>query len=547
MAYLVRIETAGNQAYIFASNRLRENVGASELIVRIGTEFVVQAVADAVEAASGKTSRYRPLASRLAKSDESLTPAEFAQALIGIAEDAPLDTDGAEIVVATSGKALLLVTKHELGKIIVRSVTKRALTDAPGAVVHGVVSSKQIDFAAKAVQAHAVVTEVHRTIEQVRLHLPPPEARFPMLPILRPCRSSGLPASGYYSEDGQKHPIAHPFEKKRKNWGRGVDRMKVAIGGEDGKKLASSITVLEKMDVDWLGVVHADGNGFGALFNDFADVSGEVGARGYFDAYRKFSLSLQLCGVAAFHTALMKAKERIAARSTDSKNKDKLPIVPLVLGGDDLTVICDGRDAIDFAADYLRAFETATGERNFDGITSDIHEIMKRRGTQLGACAGVAIVKPHFPFHRAYELAAKLLRSAKRMKRILAREVDGRICNSVSALDFQTVYEDAAADLTVLRQRWEIGERTRLGCGRTWCHRANAWNKPRGQQALTHKLGPSIVISLEHQKEPASWTPSTRWSGSTAAGVGTSPVCRAASNMRCARRCSADRKRPTHG
>ncbi len=79
----------------------------------------------------------------------------------------------------------------------------------------------------------------------------------------------------------------------------------------------------------------------------------------------------------------------------------KLPLAPVLLGGDDLTFLCDGRIALDLAATALR-------------------KIAGRDCPHLGkmsACAGVAMVRAHYPFSRAYELAEKLCANAKLVRR----------------------------------------------------------------------------------------------------------------------------------
>ncbi|MEQ1715777.1 MAG: hypothetical protein ABL907_07300, partial [Hyphomicrobium sp.] len=112
-----------------------------------------------------------------------------------------------------------------------------------------------------------------------------------------------------------------------------------------------------------------------------------------------------------------------------------IPFIPVVLGGDDLTILCDGGKAVDFTVAFLRAFEMETADHK------DVIAVAKNG---LSACAGIAIVKPHFPFHRAYELAESLIKEAKTVK---------EHASPCSAFDFQVLFDTSGADLEPIRER----------------------------------------------------------------------------------------------
>src|SRR5262245_4504028 len=99
-SHAVALETFGNQGYIFASNKRRENVGASELIRRIGEDYPRAAVAS---------------------------------------------RSGIDVVLAVSGKAVLLVDEFQKGREIVRAVTERVIREAPGVDVRGAIARIETD------------------------------------------------------------------------------------------------------------------------------------------------------------------------------------------------------------------------------------------------------------------------------------------------------------------------------------------------------------------------------------------------------------------
>jgi hypothetical protein len=485
---LVLIETSGNQAYIFGTNKLRENVGASELTYRVGTEFVLNAVAaakqgkrsdDIPEAMLEQLSLFAEDAEQLRK---NLLDQNHDKPNLPIEKQDQGDANAIEVIIATSGKALLLVNSCKVGEQIISDVTMRALRRAPGLSVHGVIS-KAINLDSSE-DVNEAVKEVHERLEQVRLEVPGVNTRFLRLPFVEPCATSGFPASEiivfnpYNPADKEVYAYSAVTLAKYSRREGGYKRL---------QKLAPSFKFPEDIDglqesfdqLRWLAVIHADGNGLGQIFLDFAKhvkkvKSDEINeGQKYLDFYRRFSLALDVCTVNAFRFAIKELKKRVDKEDDEREEKGKrkrkkeVPVLPLIVGGDDLTVLCEGKFAVQFAQDFLTQFERETANDQLeiydgyrDGIVTQIANASFRVG-RLASCAGIAIIKPHFPFHNAYELAEALLKSAKQVKEKVKHKPDGAsepLALSCSALDYHILFDASGANLKRIRQSLETDD-----------------------------------------------------------------------------------------
>ncbi len=434
---LVLIETSGNQQYIFSTNKLRENVGASELTYRAGTQWVLEAVKDV----SKQESLWREDSEELRQTlrDPSLNPKV---------------EDGAEVevIVATSGKALLLVKHSESARQIVQSVTLKALEYAPGIDVFGVIR----DFDWNRETVGTAIKEVHEEFEAVRANRPGPQMRFLRLPIIAECATSGFPASRLVKISAQSSEAKSEVSIVKGEWRQAYENRMQRLVRRDadlaGVSFAENVGRLEE-DCDWLAVVHADGNGLGEIFLKFGRHAGCEDAsqnRAFVDTFRGFSLALDACTEQAFLTAL----KTLLKRTPDAWFK--LPILPIVLGGDDLTIVCDGKAALQFTYDFLSEFEAqteVTDRAHYGDIIPHIAKVALG-APRLSACAGIAIIKPHFPFSSAYDLAEELIKSAKQVKmRVKSPEAhqSGQRPWPCSAIDFHALYDSTASELDQIR------------------------------------------------------------------------------------------------
>ena len=458
--HLVLLETSGNQSYIFSTNKLKENIGASELTYRAGTKCILDSVGEIRTQASLWSSDSEQLRWKLL--DEKQNPAI----------EAPNTDRKVEVIIATSGKALLLVSDRKIGKAIVRQATHTVLRDCIGVDLCGVISD-EFEFGTKGGLAKAIA-EVHRKFDSVRAKRPSPDLRFLRLPIIDECATSGLPASKLgqdISKDEDKNKdVLRPYSAvsiaKRDNHTAGEKRIATILQHRDPTlKLSESLKFAEAEVTEWLAIIHADGNGLGEIFLSFdkhlqnldkgnQDTENRaVSDRSYVTRLREFSIALDICTEKAFVTAL-----KIAF---PEEKYQSLPIAPLVLGGDDLTVVCDARYALEFTVQFLKEFEKETSATSQTVGAKEITIIPELAKVALGikrlsSCAGIAIVKPHFPFSVAYHLAEQLLKTAKTVKTKITNPENESKPYPCSAIDFHILYDSSGTDLDTIRQKQQV-------------------------------------------------------------------------------------------
>ena len=206
-----------------------------------------------------------------------------------------------------------------------------------------------------------------------------------------------------------------------------------------GKDRAMPFADSEKM----LGVIHADGNGLGIALQELQLASKE--RQDYQDIYWKFSKAL----ATATKKAVQAATEEvlIPQRVEYKSGRFILPARPLVLGGDDLTIIVRGDLALDFMAEFIRHFEIES-ERELSKVGVDS---LKKK---LTACGGVAFIRVGQPFVQAYALAESLCTYAKQQS---ARNPTGIKASSVA------FYRVSTSHIGEYPEILETAESTRYG------------------------------------------------------------------------------------
>ena len=390
--FLYGAAVQGIQSFIFQTNTLREIVGASELVAQICEDLFRQTVGE----------DYKDYD----------------------------DTAGMGAILHAAGNVKYLFNSREECEKIVRVFPKVVSEYAPGVTVSQAVV--QIDNTdnnsfSKAIDVLEERLKVQRN---------------------KPMRSLAIGLMGTLRSRQTNQPVV---KVEKETFYDDATCKKLQIEQEGTSKLcraAFGTTVKHENfahDVDkltdknnWIAIIHADGNGLGSVVQ-------KVGKNAR--QFSEFSAKLDEATKAAALQAYHHVKESFQLDQCDT-----IPIRPIVLSGDDLTVICRADIAIPYTKVFMEEFERQTKSKIGNILTNN--DVFSAGGVRdcLTACAGIAYIKTSYPFYYGYELAETLCSRAKKDAKHSKSIKDGKKLPE-SCLMFHKVQDSFVEDFDTIAER----------------------------------------------------------------------------------------------
>lgn len=399
--FLYGAAVQGIQGFIFQTNALREIAGASELVEQICTILFAKAIC----------------------SDEE-----------------KLQNDNNAIVTA-AGNIKYVFDDEEKCKELVRKFPKEVAEFAPGITISQAVVKAENGTIGK--------SEIIELEHRLRSQRNKPFRPFDLgLMAVNRSRKTGLPAvkksgNDYFDRGTLCKENAVKNEKPMENEPKKYGRLLKALFGKTfhGETTLdfSKITKTKSDNYSWLAVIHADGNNMGLALQKLGDYTIDQQGQEYINLFREFSQAIDISTKNAANRAYLETIKNVAL-----KPNDIIPFRPIVVGGDDLTVVCRGDIALPFTKLFLQYFEDET-KVNFKSIAEKV--LFLKNG--LTACAGIAYIKESYPFHYGCQLAETLCGEAKKA----AKEGLDEEKVTPSCLMFHKVQASFVEDFTTIKER----------------------------------------------------------------------------------------------
>ncbi len=355
MSYLLLVDLRAIQGYIFSSNRLKDNVGAS---------FLVSSFFKGIKAGS-----------------EDVSP---------------------EDVVIGGGNMFCRCKSREEAEQIIRDLSRKAIEKCPGLSFGAVYAERQ-----EGETEQELVKQLWDKLQKEK------QSRWqqtvlPSHGINAQC-SSSIYAAEYVEIDADadeenKVKLISSVVKAKRDASEAANRQ---IAKEYQGILGNDFAFTDnfeclgtlKGEESYLAIVHIDGNDMGKKFAECSS----------FEAYKELSGQVDAVFGRAFSHLVQYTVDQInygewqhyqgrLKRVKEGENKKFFPIRPIFIGGDDVTFVCEARLGITLALEY-------------------VNKVKELSNGEYSCCAGVAIAKESYPFYQSQQMAQALCRSAKNKRK----------------------------------------------------------------------------------------------------------------------------------
>jgi CRISPR/Cas system-associated protein Cas10 (large subunit of type III CRISPR-Cas system) len=421
------IDTSGIQKYIFGSNRLKENVAGSYLVKLATDDWVKKYLTE--------------------MGNVYIPECNPSQATPQINKNLEII---AELIYSGGGNTFLLFrdTEENYARKFTEGWSKKILFEAPGLNVE--IAHQPFDWNQRLLQDLIENDLIKGKLDIQKRNLKP---SVPLLGlgVTVSCISTGLVAVKTRKIDGQTRPISREVVKKLAQVDNANDELrKILFDDRKPRKRKEQYDI--PLDVDDLGrsenessymaVVHIDGNRMGKRFEDYGKAQSNSQNsiadknRDFIMAMRKLSWEISEASRKALE-AVGYAVIKVVDEEKFEIKENYLPFRPIVYGGDDVTFVCDGRLGLSLAVKFLEKFEEFT------------QDLPDKKG-KVTACAGIAIIKTHYPFSRAYALSESLCSQAKQW---MKKETNDYEKPLFSALDWHIAASGLLGGIGEIRER----------------------------------------------------------------------------------------------
>lgn len=404
MACISIIEVSKKQDYIFNSNKLKDNIGASLIIRYISEQLAYEKKWLTINDRANQCSSY-----------------------------ALMEGGGQAVYVFPS-----LAEAVEFNK----NITSHVLIDYPG--IELVCSTYNFDNETTLItEALGEAFKAMANKKSARSHV----AMQFSYGLNEICTRTGMPA--VKKHDGET--VSEEIVVKRAMTARDQKDVFTQLIPE-GYQFPTDIDQLVESDSgkSYVAVVHIDGNQMGKKLTAFRGYYQKGSAESFLEfneRYRStfctFSNEVDACYKRAFArmTKQLEEKYRNDDKVSLFKDKTNYPLRPLIVAGDDISFVTNGQIGIEAARIFLEQLQLEVVNVGEQYMT-------------MHACAGIALVKKGYPFARAHQLAEQLCKNAK--TRILEDNQEAGVTEEdsydFSALDFHIVSGETDESLRALRQ-----------------------------------------------------------------------------------------------